>query len=88
MPRAHGVAVSAPGIPSGSQSPPVLVAANPEAWLPGRGLATPSPPRPALILAPRCCGGHVSALLLTPDSCERCFAGDEKQMPGSGAHPC
>ena len=26
--------------------------------------------------------------LLTPDSCERRFAGDEKQMPRSGAHPC
>lgn len=36
--------------------------ANPEARLPARGRMLPPQPRPALILAPCCCGGHVSAL--------------------------
>lgn len=80
------------GIPSGSRSPPGLVAANPEAWLPGPGLASPSPPQPrsnfSPTLLPRSCVSPAHSLwtaagLVLPVRRSRCPA----QGPTLPEHP-
>lgn len=75
------------GVPSRARSLPELLEANPEARLPGPGLAAPSPPARSnfspMLLRVMC-----QPCPLALDSCEPHFAREKKQVPPVWGLPC